>query len=63
MKKKLDCVLLVDDDDAANFLNRKIIQRAGLAEHIETTLNGKEAIAYLTNSGKYEQGGGILNRR
>jgi len=57
MKKKLACVLLVDDDDAANFLARKTIQRAGLVEHIETVLNGKEAITYLTNSGKYEHGG------
>lgn len=57
MKKKLDCVLLIDDE-ASNFLNLRTIQRAELAEHIETTLNGEEAIDYLTNSGKYERTGG-----
>jgi len=55
MKKKLNCVLLVDDDDATNFLNRKVIQKAGIAQHVETTLNGSEAIEYLTNKGKYEK--------
>lgn len=51
--KKLNCVLLVDDDDGTNFINRRIVQRAGIAEHIESVLNGKEAIEYLTNTGKY----------
>jgi CheY-like chemotaxis protein len=47
MKKKLDCVLLIDDDDVTNFMNRMIIAREEIANHIEVALNGKEAIEYL----------------
>ncbi len=50
MKKKLKCILLIDDDDATNFINRKIIERVGIAEHIEIKLNGKEAIDYIIKS-------------
>lgn len=49
MKKKLNCVLLIDDDPATNFLNRKVIEKAGVAEHIQVVLNGKEALDYLNN--------------
>ena len=50
MKKKLKCILLIDDADATNFINRKIIERVGIAEHIEIKLNGKEAIDYIIKS-------------
>ncbi len=51
MKKKLNCVLLVDDDEATNYLNSIFIEEADIAEHIETVLNGKEALDYLTSNG------------
>jgi CheY-like chemotaxis protein len=54
MNKKINCVLLVDDDFATNFINKKIIQKANLTEHIQVTLNGKEAIDYLCKQGKFE---------
>jgi CheY-like chemotaxis protein len=54
MKKKLNCILLVDDDVATNYLTRMVLEEADVAETIETTLNGKEALAFLTNTGKYE---------
>lgn len=54
MEQKLKCVLLIDDDDATNFLNKMVIESAGIAENIHTTLNGKEALEYLTNTGKFE---------
>ena len=50
MKKKLKCILLIDDADATNFINRKIIERVGIDEHIEIKLNGKEAIDYIIKS-------------
>lgn len=56
MKQKLKCVLLIDDDDATNFLNKMVIESAGIAENIHTTLNGKEALEYLTNTDKFENG-------
>jgi CheY-like chemotaxis protein len=52
MEKKLNCVLLVDDDDATNFMSRLVIERAGITEHIEIALNGREAIEYLNQTVK-----------
>jgi CheY-like chemotaxis protein len=57
MKKKLNCILLVDDDDGTNFLNQLVIKKADIADHIETVLNGKEAIDFITNKGKHEKPG------
>ena len=58
--KKLNSVLLIDDDMATNFISKMLIKKAGITEHIETTLNGKEALDYLTNSGKYQKSDGIF---
>jgi CheY-like chemotaxis protein len=57
MKTKLNSVLLVDDDEATNFINRRIIEKAGITDHIEVTYNGKEALDYLCCRGKYEKEG------
>lgn len=54
MKNKLNCILLVDDDIATNFINKKIIQKANIIEHVQVALNGKEAIEYICNKGKFE---------
>ena len=54
MNKKLNCILLVDDDFATNFINKKIIQKTDITEHIQVALNGKEAIDYLCQQGKFE---------
>jgi CheY-like chemotaxis protein len=58
--KKLNSVLLIDDDAATNFISRMLIKKAEITDHIETTLNGREALDYLTNSGKYEKSDGIF---
>ena len=55
MMKKLNCILLIEDDEATNFYNHLIIEKADVAEHTQITLNGMEAIDYLTNSGKYHK--------
>lgn len=57
MNKKLNRVLLIDDDEATNFLNRHVIENAGVADEIMTVLNGKEAIDFLSNKGAYEKNG------
>jgi CheY-like chemotaxis protein len=54
MEKKLNCILLIDDDFATNFINKKILQKANIATHIQVALNGKEAIDYLCNKGKFK---------
>lgn len=48
--RSVSCILLVDDDDADNFIHKRVIKKSGLAEHVRVAHNGKEAIAYLTRS-------------
>ncbi|MFC5684103.1 response regulator [Flavobacterium sp. MAHUQ-51] len=55
MKKKLNCILLIDDDAATNFINRRVIEKADITENIFTALNGKEAINFLTNKGNHQK--------
>jgi len=56
--RKLNCVLLVDDDFATNFINKKLIQKTNITHHIQVALNGKEAIDYLCKQGKFGSSAG-----
>jgi CheY-like chemotaxis protein len=47
MKQKLNCILLIDDDEAANFINEMVIHEAGCAEKVVTVQSGIDAIEYL----------------
>ncbi|UYQ93332.1 response regulator [Chitinophaga horti] len=49
----LDCILLVDDDHATNFINSMIIKRAQLDVHVQVVTNGQEALDYLTGTGDF----------
>ena len=60
MKTKLNSVLLIDDDDASNFINKHVLKKSNITDNIVTVLNGREAIEYLTNKGKYEANGAIF---
>lgn len=42
-------ILLVDDDNVFNFLSTKLLQWSGLANEIQTALNGQEALDLLNN--------------
>jgi CheY-like chemotaxis protein len=53
--KKINTVLLIDDDKAINFITKMLIKKSGITDHIETVLNGQEALDFLTNKGKYEK--------
>ena len=57
--KKLNCILLVDDDETTNFYNHYLLKKAEVAESIQIVKNGKEALNYLTNhsgeAGAYPQ--------
>ena len=46
----LDLVLLVDDDDTTNFLNRRLLEEMQVAKEIMVCMNGKEAIEYLSEA-------------
>lgn len=41
---KLDCILLVDDDKATNFLNSFVIQRQEVARELLIAQNGRKAL-------------------
>jgi CheY-like chemotaxis protein len=55
MIKKLNCILLIDDDEPTNFLNRMTLEQAGCAEHIRAIQSGQEALDFLTHKGKYRE--------
>jgi len=45
--QKLSCALLVDDDQTANYLNKLLINRLGVADNLLVALNGQEALDLL----------------
>lgn len=56
MERKLNCVLLIDDDEPTNFLNQLIVEKSGYAEQIKTVQSGAEALDYLTRSCSSDSG-------
>jgi len=48
MKQKLNCILLVDDDEATNFINKMIIKRVDCSEHVQVEDDGQKALDFLT---------------
>jgi CheY-like chemotaxis protein len=51
MKRKLNCVLLIDDDEPTNFLNEMLIETANCTEHLQIAQSGKAALTYLAATG------------
>lgn len=47
MKTKLNCVLLVDDDEPTNFLNKMVLEDIDCAETIRVTDSAQDALDYL----------------
>src|SRR5215813_13591241 len=47
MKQKLNCILVIDDDEPTNFLNRIIIEETYCAEKIVTVQSAQEALEYI----------------
>jgi CheY-like chemotaxis protein len=43
----LDLVLLVDDDDTTNFLNKRLLKEMQVAKEVLALKNGQEALEYL----------------
>ena len=52
MKQKLNCILLVDDDEEDIFYHQLIIERMGIAESVQFAHNGLEALAFLKKEGQ-----------
>ena len=47
MKKKLSCILLIDDDLPTNFINERVLRKMDCAEKIKAVQGGFEALSYL----------------
>ncbi|QHL88585.1 response regulator [Nibribacter ruber] len=45
--KRLNLILLVDDDETTNYLNKRLLNNLGVAERIEVATNGEEALKFL----------------
>jgi CheY-like chemotaxis protein len=50
-KQKLNCILLVDDDTATNFLHSEVVEEAGIDAVIATAESGDRALGYLAQCG------------
>ncbi len=55
MKKKLNCILLIDDSEPTNYLNKRIVEKSGYAEKCVAVQGGQVALKYLQSKedGKY----------
>ena len=52
MKSKLNCILVIDDDEPTNFFTRIILEEADCCNYIKTVQSGQEALDYLAQSEK-----------
>ncbi|GAB2544816.1 response regulator [Rufibacter soli] len=48
--KRLNLILLVDDDETTNYLNKRLLTRMDMADRIEVAANGEEALQFLKNA-------------
>jgi len=51
MGTQLNCILLIDDDEPTNFLNRLTLEQSGCTRHIRIARGGREALEYLQSCG------------
>lgn len=49
MREKLNCILLIDDDETTNYVNTILIERAECAKEIRSVTSGHAALEYLTS--------------
>ena len=52
--KKLNSILLIDDDNASNFLHRLIIQSIDCADHIKICTSAQKGLDYLKQNSDEE---------
>jgi len=45
MEKKINTVLLIDDDSTINYLHNRLLEKLGIAEQVVITQNGMEGLA------------------
>jgi CheY-like chemotaxis protein len=50
--KKINCILLIDDNPADNDFHKIIIEEADVCNHVKVAMNGIEALEYIKKSGE-----------
>jgi CheY-like chemotaxis protein len=53
MIEKVNCILLVEDNEITNIFNKRMIEKSEKVNVIHVAENGQEALDYLLNNGKY----------
>lgn len=51
MTRKFDLVLLIDDEPADNYLHKRVIDRAGVADQLMIFESAREALEFLDSPG------------
>jgi CheY-like chemotaxis protein len=52
--KKINCILLIDDNEADNLFHARTIRKADVCNHLEVATGGQQALDYLVKSGTEE---------
>lgn len=53
INRKLNCILLIDDDEATNFYHRIILEEEGIDVYIQSVKSAKEGLDFLMSKGEY----------
>lgn len=53
--KKINCILLIDDNEADNVYHKIIIEDANICNHVKMAKSGIEGLNYITKSGEEAQ--------
>lgn len=55
--KKLNKILLIDDDDVTNYINKDLLEGLNIAREVQVIEDGEKAFEYLARCGKdFSQG-------
>lgn len=53
--ENLNCVLLIDDDDATNFYHTLVLEEESVDLHIQAVRSAKEGLDFLLSKGNYAE--------
>ncbi|MES2138283.1 MAG: response regulator [Bacteroidota bacterium] len=53
--KKINCILLIDDNPADNEYHKIIIAEANVCNHVQVAIDGPKALDYILKSGEVNQ--------
>ena len=51
--KKLNSILLVEDDEAINYISQMVIKKLDCANHVQVAWNGADALEYIKQCGEH----------